>query len=60
MNPLVTITGNKEVVTDSLTVAKYFKKNHQHVLRDIKRIIEAGTVNESDFGRVGNYEKHQR
>jgi len=49
MQELVKITKNKEVVTDSLTVAKYFKKNHRHVLAAIREVIEAGTVHEPDF-----------
>jgi len=52
MQELVKITERREVVTDSLTVAKYFKKNHRHVLRAIKSVIDAGTVNEPDFGLI--------
>ena len=49
MQELVKITESKEVVTDSLTVARYFRKNHRHVLAAIREVIEAGTVHEPDF-----------
>lgn len=32
--------SDKEVMTDSLTVARVFKKSHFHVMRDIRRIIK--------------------
>jgi len=45
MNQIVFIENNR-VVTDSLTVAKCFNKNHNHVLRDIEtqinKLFEAG------------------
>lgn len=45
MNQLVFIENNR-VVTDSLTVAECFDKNHNHVLRDIEtqisKLFEAG------------------
>jgi Rha family phage regulatory protein len=39
MNQLVFITNN-QVVTDSLTVAEVFGKEHKHVLRDIEQQLE--------------------
>lgn len=39
MNQLVFIENNK-VVTDSLTIAEVFNKNHNHVLRDIESQLE--------------------
>lgn len=52
---LVFIKDNK-VVTDSLTVAEVLKKQHKHVLRDIKVQMEKlesageGEFTESNFG----------
>lgn len=37
-----------EAMTDSLTVAKYFGKQHSHVLRKIDQIVG----NQSQMGRV--------
>lgn len=48
MNQLVFIENNR-VVTDSLTVAECFNKNHNHVLRDIeiqiRKLFEADEAN---------------
>lgn len=55
MNPLVFIE-NKQVVTDSLTVAEVFGKEHKHVVRDIenqtKKLYEASEIEfaKSNFG----------
>lgn len=54
MNQLVFIM-NGQAVTDSLTVAKVFGKDHKHVLRDIETQMEKlNEANESDF-RVSNF-----
>lgn len=47
MNQLV-IMQNKQVVTTSLQVAEVFKKNHQHVLRDLDSLKE-GVQNWTDL-----------
>ena len=52
MNELVKIINNREVVTDSLTVARYFKKNHKEVLRSIEKTISQGVINERNFAPV--------
>lgn len=56
MNELVFIDG-QQVVTDSLTIAEMFEKEHKHVLRDIKTQSEyAGEeFSQSNFG-LSNYE----
>lgn len=38
MKQLVTIYENREPITDSITVAEVFDKNHKDVLRDIKNL----------------------
>ncbi|KOS25519.1 hypothetical protein ADK17_19665 [Bacillus anthracis] len=61
---LVFIKDNK-VVTDSLTVAEVLKKQHKHVLRDIKVQMEKlesageGEFTESNFG-LSFYERCYR
>ncbi|KOS26589.1 hypothetical protein ADK18_18445 [Bacillus anthracis] len=61
---LVFIKDNK-VVTDSLTVAEVLKKQHKHVLRDIKVQMEKlesageGEFTESNFG-LSFYERCSR
>ncbi|WP_346206783.1 phage antirepressor KilAC domain-containing protein [Caldifermentibacillus hisashii] len=50
MNQLVFIENNR-VVTDSLTVAECFNKNHNHVLRDIE--IQIRKLFEADEGEWG-------
>lgn len=44
MNELVFVNNNK-VVTSSLKVAEFFGKKHQHVIRDIEKLIERGVSN---------------
>jgi Rha family phage regulatory protein len=57
MNQLVFVESDR-VVTDSLTIAEVFKKNHNHVLRDIEqqleKLNEAGEEKwgESNFGQT--------
>lgn len=46
---LVSIQDGK-VVTSSLQVAKYFEKEHRHVLRDIRDIDCSSKFKESNFG----------
>lgn len=38
MDELVHVGDNKQVVTDSRTVAESFEKRHDHVLRDIENL----------------------
>lgn len=54
----VQIKGNK-TVTNSEIVAKVFGKQHYHVLRDIREILEAGDndFNQSNFGLVEYIDK---
>jgi Rha family phage regulatory protein len=65
MNELVFVENN-QVVTDSLTVAVVFGKEHKHVLRDINNQIskleEAGEedFNKSNFGRIGYIDSRGR
>lgn len=44
-------TQHGEPVTTSIEVAKYFHKNHQHVLRDIEAIMQGGL---SKSGQTSN------
>lgn len=45
----------KEVVTDSLTIAEVFEKDHKHVLRDIKELECSEEFSRTNFG-LSNYE----
>lgn len=51
--------SNKEVMTDSLIVAKLFEKGHHHVMRDIRRILNdtENIFNAPTFGLVDYYDK---
>lgn len=49
MNELVKIINQKELVTESLTVAEYFKKEHKNVISSIKETITLGTVGRLNF-----------
>lgn len=58
MNQLVFVEKN-QVVTDSLTIAEVFGKNHNHVLRDIEQQIEKlSEAGEQDWG-VSNFGQTQ-
>lgn len=65
MNQLVFIENN-QVVTDSLTVAGVFGKEHKHVKRDIEnqigKLMEAAECNfvESNFGRINYHDSRGR
>lgn len=50
MNQLVFIEKN-QAVTDSLTVAEVFAKEHRHVLRDIKELGCSDDFRQSNFGQ---------
>lgn len=52
MNDLV-FTRKDEVVTDSLIVAEYFHKNHNHVMRDIDNLV--GDL--SKIGQINNFKE---
>lgn len=56
MENLVKIINNREVVTDSLTVARYFKKNHQHVIRAIEQLLENERVLRASIFGQSHYE----
>ena len=43
MNEVQIKYENNQMLVTSLQVAKDFKKEHQHVLRDIRKIISNGT-----------------
>ena len=49
MNQLVFIEGGK-TVTDSLTIAEVFGKEHKHVLRDIRELECSEDFTQSNFG----------
>lgn len=49
---------NDRVVTDSLTVAEVFEKEHKHVLRDIKELGCSDFFRQSNFGQ-STYENKQ-
>ena len=51
MNELITAesTGHK---MSSLEIAEMMNKQHAHVMRDIRLLIEQGAINESNFGFV--------
>lgn len=58
MNNLVFVENNR-IVTDSLTVAEVFGKNHNHVLRDIEQQIEKlNEAEEKEWG-VSNFGQTQ-
>ncbi|MCT1575666.1 Rha family transcriptional regulator [Oceanobacillus kimchii] len=46
---------DKEVVTDSLTIAEVFNKHHKHVLRDIESLECSEEFSRTNFG-LSNYE----
>lgn len=51
--------NDKEVMTDSLTVAIFFGKSHFHVMRDIRRILKdtKDIINAPTFGLVDFIDK---
>lgn len=53
MTDLVFRGQNDQVVTTSLKVAEVFEKEHQHILRDIRSLIEGM----SDFGETPMFEE---
>ena len=52
MNELGLIIQNDKVVVSSRKVAEIYEKNHQHVLRDIRNIIETVPEALSNFGQT--------
>ena len=44
------ITGNEKVTMTSLEIAELMNKNHGHVIRDIKLLIEQGAIGASKSG----------
>lgn len=59
MNQLVFIQNGK-TVTDSLTVAEVFGKEHKHVIRDIKNLECSEEFNKSNFGLIEYRDKRNR
>lgn len=59
MSKKLVVIENNQPVTDSRTVADKFEKNHQHVMRDIRELVEqmASQSNESKIGRVKMFDK---
>ena len=53
---LVEIKG-QQIVTDSLTVAEKFEKRHDHVMRDIEKLIDCDCFNAPKFGAVTYVDK---
>ncbi|PNQ83085.1 Rha family transcriptional regulator [Paenibacillus sp. F4] len=51
---------NGNTVTDSLTVAEVFKKEHKHVLRDIKSLECSEEFIESNFGLIDYTDSRNR
>ncbi|MBE7897950.1 hypothetical protein G7L40_02385 [Paenibacillus polymyxa] len=51
---------NGQTVTDSLTVAEVFKKEHKHVLRDIKSLECSEEFIESNFGLIDYTDSRNR
>lgn len=57
-NNVLVFENDGQVVTDSLTIAEMFEKEHKHVVRDIEvqleKLKEAGeqTWGESNFGQT--------
>lgn len=63
MNELVILT-DKQATTTSLIVAEYFKKNHQHIMRDIRKLKDDMDVSKfgqmfSKAGYKDNYKRDQ-
>lgn len=50
-NDLIFVENN-QATTTSLKIAAYFEKDHSKILKDVKRLLESGEVNEADFGLV--------
>lgn len=46
---LVRLTGEREIITDTLVVANEFGRNHRDVLRRIRQLADQGTLTERDF-----------
>jgi Rha family phage regulatory protein len=59
MNKLVFIENGK-TVTDSLTVAEVFGKDHKHVLRDIKSLECSEEFSQSNFGLIDYKDSRNR
>ncbi|MNC21292.1 Phage regulatory protein Rha [compost metagenome] len=59
MSQLVFIENGK-TVTDSLTVAEVFGKDHKHVLRDIKTLECSEEFNKSNFGLIDYKDSRNR
>lgn len=52
MNELTMVFKKQDKpMTDSLKVAEYFSKNHQHVLRDVKELECSEQFSQSNFGQ---------
>ena len=51
MKGLMVFEKQDKPMTDSLKVAEYFGKNHQHVLRDIKELECSEEFSQSNFGQ---------
>jgi Rha family phage regulatory protein len=55
---LVTLENNKAMTT-SLKVAEVFGKNHQHVMRDIRKLVEKGVSNFGQSSYINAQNKEQ-
>jgi len=53
MNNLVFRGADNQALTNSLLVAEKFGKNHQHVLRDIRELID--NINKDADAKVQNW-----
>lgn len=55
MNEIEIKYENDQLLVTSLQVAKDFNKNHQHVMRDIRKLIDGGVQNWTDLFHEDSY-----
>lgn len=55
MNEIQIKYVNDQLLVTSLQVAKDFNKNHQHVMRDIRKLIDGGVQNWTDLFHEDSY-----